>query len=260
MSQLVFDEALAAQLETLYRTRDVCAAGGWSARPSRPVPATGSWMSAAAPASTSPSWSGGGADRVGDRRRRQPPDPRAGPPPHRGPRQRRPAPGRRDRPAGPRRRLRRRPVGAGAGVRDRPGRRPGRVAPGPAAGRPRGHLGRRLVDRVLALHRPGPDGPGPGRLGRPPGRPVPAPDPGGAAAGGRVHRRDRRGPCLRHHRAHPRRLRGGHRPPGRAVRRRPRRHHRGRGRRLGGRAGRAGKAGAFFFACVQFCFTATRPA
>src|SRR5215207_6423136 len=55
--------------------------------------------------------------------------------------------------------------------------------------------------------------------------------------------RPRRRPQLRQHRVHPRRLRGGHRAPGPGVRGRPRRRQRRRGRHLGHRAGRAGGAG-----------------
>ena len=57
MSQLVFDDRLAAQLETLYRTRDVLRRRRLVREALRPAPASGSWTSAAGPASTSPSCS-----------------------------------------------------------------------------------------------------------------------------------------------------------------------------------------------------------
>ena len=56
----------------------------------------------------------------------------------------------------------------------------------------------------------------------------------------------------------PRRLRRRHPAPCPGLRRRPRRRHRRRGRQLGRRPARPGERGEFFFACVQFCFTATR--
>jgi hypothetical protein len=116
MSQLVFDEALAAQLETLYRTRDVlrrrrlvrealqaapgnrvldvgCGPGFYVAELLEQVGPTARW-SASTPAPV--------------------PVPGPGQAPHPGPEERRAAPGGRDRPAGGRRRLRRRPGGTGA--------------------------------------------------------------------------------------------------------------------------------------------------
>jgi len=80
MSQLVFDDDLANQLETLYRTGDV-------------LPGRG--------------------DRLGGRGRRQPPDPRAGQAPHPRPGQRGAAPGGCDRAAGGGRSFDRPPAGAG---------------------------------------------------------------------------------------------------------------------------------------------------
>jgi hypothetical protein len=166
MAQLVFDDRLPASSRPCTAPATCCAGGGWSARPSPARPASGSWTSAAAPASMWPScWRRWG--RPGGWSASTPaPDPRPGPAAHRRRRQRPALPGGRHRPARPRRQLRRRPVGAGAGVRGRRGRSPGRAAPGPAPGRSPGRLGHRLVDGVLALGRPRPHAPGAARLGR----------------------------------------------------------------------------------------------
>jgi hypothetical protein len=148
MSQVEFDEDIAAKIEALYRiggavrrrriVRGARRAPG-RAHPRRRLRARLLLRRAG---------SGGGAVRVGGRRRLEPGDARARRPPLRRARRRRASPGRRRLAARRRRQLRRRAVRAGARVRPRPDRLPGRDPPGPSTGRA-GGVGHRLGDGLL---------------------------------------------------------------------------------------------------------------
>jgi Methyltransferase domain len=189
MGHPVFDEELANQLESVYRTRDIlrrrrlvrealaaapgerildvgCGPGFYVAELLEEVGDAGSVVGA--DASPQMLAVAGGEPR--------------------GTRSRLPR-GRRDVPPRRGRRLRRRALGAGARVRPGRGPRARRAVQGPPHRRPGRRLGRGLDDHLLARVRHGRDGAGPVRLGRAsraPGAPADAGRPGSAPRGSRT--------------------------------------------------------------------------
>ena len=169
MSQLVFDENIARQMETLYRTRDVRrrralvreALGVRAGERVLDVGCGPGFYAEELLAEVGPEGAVVGVDASAA-------DARGGGPALRALRQRRLPRGRRDRAAGRGGELRRRALRAGARVRRRRDGRAGADAPCAASRRARRRVGRRLGDAELALRGPRAHGARAARLGRAP--------------------------------------------------------------------------------------------